>query len=204
MMPSPTPTDVLLLGAGGHARAVADAARARGIRIIGVLDDDPDRTIEGVDAPNLGPASMPPANLLHYAVHAATGDAARRQAWLEPFSQALTIDHPSAEVSPEATIGAGVFIGPRAIINAGAEVQDGAIINSGAIIEHDVHVGRFAHVAPGAIVCGEAVLGAAAWVGAGAIILPRVRVGHHATVGAGAVVTTAVPDGTTVVGIPAK
>jgi len=41
-------------------------------------------------------------------------------------------------------------------------------------------------------------------IGSGAVLIPDVEVGDGATVGAGAVVTRSVPDGATVVGVPAR
>jgi sugar O-acyltransferase (sialic acid O-acetyltransferase NeuD family) len=181
--------EVLLLGGGGHAQVVADAAIASGLTIVGFLDDDPERFLRGYDFERRGPIQDPPSDCLACAVHAATGDASLREAWLRPFTNIMSIVHPTAVLSPRATVGRGVFIAPRAILNASAVVQHGAIINSGAIIEHDVTVEAYAHVAPGAIVCGGALIGRGALVGAGAVVLPGVTVPHGATVPAGSVAT---------------
>lgn len=202
---------VILLGAGGHAAVVAEAALAEGWSILGVLDDDSEKTlpIEGVS--RLGSISSQPA-AVHALIesgahiHAAIGDPELRKSWLETFDTAIpaTIIHPSACISPSARVEPGVFIGPCAVVNARAHIEIGAIINSGAIVEHDTQVGAFAHLAPGAIIAGEAVVEHDAFVGAGAVVLPGVRIGPGATLGAGSVALNDIPGKATAVGIPAR
>ena len=75
--------------------------------------------------------------------------------------------------------------------------------NSGAIVEHECIVGDFAHIAPGAVLSGNVHVGEGTLVGVGARVIPGIRIGAWATVGAGAVVIEDVPDGATVVGVPA-
>ncbi len=48
------------------------------------------------------------------------------------------------------------------------------------------------------------VIGDDAWIGTCSVILPGVKIGRGAVVGAGSVVTKSVPDGTVVVGNPAR
>ena len=205
--------ELVLFGAGGHAAVVADAAVAAGFVLAGVLstprpESDGRPPFGGV--PWLGDPDTPLpalADLLARGafVHAAVGDPTLRRRWLEPRGDAAAaIVHPSAIVSPSATIQAGAFIGPRAVVNARATIGRGAIVNSGAIVEHDAVVGDYAHVAPGAILLGAAVVGAMAMVGGGAVVLPGVEIGAEATLAAGAVATIAVPPEATAIGVPAR
>lgn len=198
---------LVLLGAGGHAAVVAEAARVAGFELVGFFDDDAAAALPGLAS--LGRIDEVRAYLSRRSelcVHAAVGCAARREAWLSMLDghPVPPIVHPRAIVSSTAQIGEGVFVGPGAIVNARASIGRGAIINSGAIVEHDVVVGPFAHLAPGMRTGGAAAIGAKALIGLGATILPGVRVGEGAVVGAGAVVIAPVEDGATVVGIPAR
>jgi serine O-acetyltransferase len=98
----------------------------------------------------------------------------------------------------------------QCIIGRGAEFgaqfvlihSQGVVINTGVrggekiFIEHQVTIGAEKRTAP--------VLGNGVFVGAGAKILGTVRLGNDVKVGANAVVTKDVPDGATVVGIPAR
>jgi len=87
-------------------------------------------------------------------------------------SLAKALIHPSAEVAPSVSVGAGSFIAPGVRIEAGAKVgplviiEEGAVIQAGAIIEEGAFVGSSSWVAAGTRV------GAYAYVGAGTILTP--------------------------------
>ena len=115
-----------------------------------------------------------------------------------------TAVHPSAVVSPHATIGEGSVVMPGAIINHSAQIGRHCIVNTGASIDHECQIGDFAHISPHATLCGNVSVGEGSWVGAGAVVIPGIKIGNWAVVGAGAVVVRDVPDGVTVVGCPAK
>lgn len=114
-----------------------------------------------------------------------------------------TIIHRDASVAPSAALGEGTVIGAAAVVQAGAILGRHVIVNSGAIVEHDVALGDFVHVAPGAVVGGGTTIGAGTFVGLGARVRDHLRLGTEVTVGMGAVVVEDVPDGATVIGLPA-
>lgn len=89
-------------------------------------------------------------------------------------------------------------------IGANTQIGKGCIINTGAQIHHEVKIGEFTEVNPGAVLLGKAEVGAFCSIGANATILPKVKIGNQVVVGAGAVVTRNVPDGVTVIGVPAR
>lgn len=113
--------------------------------------------------------------------------------------------HPSAVIDASATIATqGVMIAANATINPLATIGTGAICNTGCIIEHECVVGEFTHIGPGAVLCGNVKIGSGTFVGANAVIKQSITVGKNAMIGAGSVVVKNVPDGVTVVGVPAK
>ncbi len=198
---------LVLLGGGGHAAVVAEAARTCGWTIVGYLDDGPaTEAARLVGLHHLGAIHdldrFPPAAL----GHAAVGDGALRRRWLDALGDlvAPAIIHESAVVSPSATLAEGSFIGPRAVVNARANVGRGVVVNSGAIVEHDCVLGAFCHIGPGAALGGAATVGEEATIGLNASVLRHVRIGASATLGAGGVAVRDLPEGVTAVGIPAR
>ncbi len=200
---------ITLLGAGGHAAVVAEAARAAGFTIGAIYDDDPAARVPGarVDGSleDFFASRGPPALWI-----LAIGEIARRRVLLGRLAagagagNAATVIHPGAIISPSATIDAGVFISAGAIVNARAQIGPHAIINTGAIIEHDCIIGAGAHIAPGAVLGGNVTIEEDALIGLGARIRPGATVGRAATIGAGAVVTRDIGPGETVAGAPAR
>lgn len=117
----------------------------------------------------------------------------------------INLIHPSAVICPTATIaGHGIMISANAVINPFAKIDVGVICNTSCVIEHECVVEEFAHIGPGAILCGNVTVGKKAFVGAGSVIRQGITIGRNVTIGAGAVVVKNVPDGTTVVGNPAR
>lgn len=189
---------LVLVGGGGHAKVVADAARAAGLVLAGFVDDDPNAGVPGLEWLGGLDRVREPWILC-------IGDVGTRMRVLESLhGEVARVLHPTTILSESAEIGLGVFVGPGAVVNADAVVEEHAIVNSAAVVEHDARVGRGSHIAPGAVLCGNVSVGAGCLVGAGAVLLPGVEIGDGAIVGAGAVVTGAVPARTRAVGVPAR
>jgi sugar O-acyltransferase (sialic acid O-acetyltransferase NeuD family) len=200
---------IILLGAGGHAAVVADAACCAGWRVAGCVDDR-----QGTGGPpprveRLGSTGDLAAILDRFPearIHAAVGSPRLRELWLAlaPDRVAAPIVHPSAIVSTSARLAPGSFVAARAVVNPRASVGYGAIVNTASIVEHDCRIEAFAHLAPAAVLAGGASLGASALAGVGSIVLPGIRVGRGATLGAGSVAVRDVPDGAVAIGSPAR
>jgi acetyltransferase-like isoleucine patch superfamily enzyme len=80
----------------------------------------------------------------------------------------------------------------------------GCIINTGATFYHDCVLGDGVHICPGVHLAGDVQVGELSWLGIGCTVRQGIRIGAGVTVGAGAVVIDDVPDGQTVVGVPAR
>jgi UDP-perosamine 4-acetyltransferase len=203
---------VVILGAGGHGKVVLDIIRAQGdCEPVGFVDADTRLTGTKVGGlPVFGPLNVLPRLRQQKVTHAivAIGDNRTRLRYAgavegEGF-ELINAIHPTAFVSPTARLGRNVAICPNASIITEARLADAVIINTGAIVEHECEIGEAVHVAPAACVAGRARVGAFAFIGMGAHIIQCLSVGDGATVGAGAVVLEDVPDGATVVGVPAR
>jgi sugar O-acyltransferase (sialic acid O-acetyltransferase NeuD family) len=202
---------VLVIGASGHGKVVADVVRAAGHELAGFVDDDPVRRRDGLwELPVLGweECAALAVGPDRPAIALGIGDNRARERVFERVLSAgfevLTVVHPSAVIAPRARLGAGAVVMALVAVNPDAEVGEGAILNTGCVVEHDCHVGRFAHLSPNSALGGAVVIGDRTHLGLGAVVLQLVKVGADVRVGAGAAVTRDVPSGLTVVGLPAK
>jgi len=207
-MASVIQVQIALIGGGGHALVVAEAAERLGIAIGKVFDDR--RDAPAISKLGLkyggGLAEFSPREMQYFVC---LGDTALRKRVVDSIERAGGIAFgpivsPDAVVSKSAKLGAGVFVGPRAVVNCFAQVEAHAIVNTGAIVEHDCVIGACAHVAPGTIIAGAATVGERAFLGIGARVLPRVKIGAGSVVGAGAVVIRDVEANARVAGVPAR
>lgn len=101
-------------------------------------------------------------------------------------------------------IARGVCVLPNVTITADITIGEGTLINRAVSISHDSKIGCYCDLAPGVQILGRVTIGDRTEIGSNAVILPDVVVGSDCRIGAGAVVTKDVPDGVTVVGVPAK
>ena len=207
-------TALLILGAGGHARVLAETALAQGdFSEIAFLDDhahqQTDPTV--LDWPVLGPLNRASEQAIFQSFKAALvgiGDAAKRLHWLNQLGtigyQRPRLIHPTAWVSASASLGPGSVVFAQATVQAQAHLGTGVILNTGCSIDHDVHLSDGVHICPGARVAGEVHVGTRSWIGIGACVVQQVRIGADVMVGAGAAVTQDLEDGVTAVGVPAR
>ena len=205
-----TPRRLVIWGASGHGRVVADVARCAGYTAAFFIDDAPARHGTTVDGLPVVDADGGLARARHdgCVIGLGVGDNRIRARLHDQASAAglacPALVHPRAVVAASALVHDAAVVAAGAVINPGAHVARGAIVNTGAVIEHDCVVGAFAHVSPGAVLTGGVRIGAAAHVGAGAVVLVGRVVGDGAQVGAGAVVTRDVEPGAIVWGVPAR
>ena len=202
------PTDLLVIGAGGHAKVVIEAV-LKGDKDCHIILVDHDMGKVGMEV--LG--NIPIKVLENWAelpapCHAAVGNnRVRRQLSTlaqEHGRQPFTVVHPDASISTSAYLGDGSFLAAKSVVSSEARIGEGCIVNHGAIIDHDCCIEDYSHIAPNATLGGEVRVRSGALVGAGAVILPGVRIGKDAVIGAGAVVTCDVKDNVTVAGVPAR
>ena len=123
----------------------------------------------------------------------------------EHFNLAFhTLVHPTAYVSPLATLGAGTFVGARSVVAAGAALGEHVFVNRGVTIGHDTRIGEFSRIQPGSAVGGLSKIGRGVTIGIGATLIERLVVGDNAVIGAGSTVLKDVPANVVVVGTPAE
>lgn len=200
---------ILIIGAGGHGKVVADILLGQSMPVLGFLDDDP--TTWGTSRlglPVLGAIDAfsdysPEGLVMGIGSNALRQDIVRRFGSLaqELWRSAI---HPKAILAPSARIGRGTVIAAGAIVNPDAFVGEHVIINTGATVDHDCHIGDFVHIAPGVHLAGGVHVGEGSLVGIGSKVIPNRCIGQWTTIGAGAVVVDDIPSHTVAVGVPAR
>ena len=196
---------VIVIGAGGHGKVIADIVIASGDRVLGFLDDGMTQGQQINGIPVLGGVEdyvrFPEAEFV-----IAIGNAAVRRRIAERLQGArwYCAVHPCAVVSEmDVHVGEGTVIMAGAVVNPGAKIGSHCIINTGAIVEHDNRIGDFVHISVGAKLAGTVTIGDDTWIGIGAVVSNNLSVCGGSTVGAGAVVVKNITEPGVYVGVPA-
>jgi acetyltransferase EpsM len=204
---------IVVIGGGEHARVLIEAIRARSTsqELLGFVDPEAcEETTRRLGVPRLGDEDVLERRrgALGILGFAALETRSRRDEAVRRLSPLLdgwaTVVHPSAWVSPTATVGEGTVIMAGAVVQSGARLGSHCVINTGAIVEHDAVLGEHAQLAPGATLGGAVRIGPLAYIGLGAVVRDHTSVGAGATVGMGAVVVHDVAAGARVMGVPAR
>jgi len=199
--------NVILLGAGGHAKVVVATLHEVGYTVTALLDDDLSKIGHSLlCVPVVGKLE----SLEDYGFCSsiiALGDNQKRQEIALRFDELcdwLTVVHPMAYVHESVKIGVGTVVFARAVLQPDAMIGDHVIINTGATVDHDCRIGNFVHLAPGVHLAGNVSIGNGAFLGSGTVVIPGKTIGEGAVVGAGAVVIDDIPSFAKVAGVPAR
>lgn len=195
---------LIIIGASGHGKVIADIALKNGYSEIAFLDDNPDVT-ECAGFPVIGTVSDAEKSADQDFI-VAIGNPVIRNKIQSALSEyhIVTLIHPDAVVSRRVKIGRGSVVMAGAVINSDTVIGEGCIINTCASVDHDNHIGNFVHVAVGAHLCGTVTVGCHTWIGAGATVSNNIAICENCIIGAGAVVIRDIKENGTHIGVPAK
>jgi len=185
---------LILIGAGGHARACIDVIDRQGqYQIMGLVGLPEEKHIQhlGYEVIATDDALAQLAKSTAYAL-ITTGQIQTAKLRKHLYQQATqcgfqmpVIISPTAYVSRHATVGAGSIVMHGAIVNAGAKVGTNCIINSRALLEHDTTVEDHCHISTGAILNGGVSVGAGSFIGSGCVVKQGLSIGKDCLVGIG-------------------
>lgn len=198
-----------IVGAGGHAKVVADCAERLGYVDIKLLDDKHPELTECGRWPVVGDSSHIEAiakGPAHFFV--AIGTNATRQRVSEKIQSAggqlVSLIHPTAVIGTDVTIGEGSLILANVVVNAFSSVGKGCILNTACSVDHDGVIANYVHIAPGSRLAGEVSVGERTFIGIGSAVIQQIQIGADVTVGAGSAVIHHIAASSVVVGSPAR
>lgn len=187
-----------LYGASGHAKVIMEIIKAQGGTVEGLVDDN-------LELSEMGgvPVVHDPHGLSPFII--SIGNCAIRK----EIAQSLHCDfataiHPSAIISPSATIEEGSVIMQGAILQAQVKIGKHCIVNTKASVDHECVIGDYVHIAPGCTISGCVHIGEGTWIGVGTTIIQGVHIGKNCFIGAGSVIVNDIPDNVKAFGVPCK
>ena len=201
--------EVIIIGAGGHGKVIADIVEKAGDKVLGFLDDNvkigtkviSNYTVLGKisECKNLQAEKR---NL--YFIIAIGNNYTRKNIYEKYTLNYYTAIHPTSNIGLDVTIKEGTVVMANACINSNASIGKNCIINTDAIIEHDNYIRSYAHISPNATLCGTVKIGAFTHIGAGAVVNNNVEITEDCIIGAGTLVVKNIKEKGTYVGVPAK
>ena len=192
---------LVIVGASGHGKVVADIALLCGYKEIVFVDDD-ESIIECAGYPVVDKSHNAPDGDLFVAI----GNSKYRKLLMEYYKcrkQPILI-HPSSIISKDVMIQEGTVIMAGVVVNPSVIIGKGCIINTASSIDHDCVIGDYSHVSVGSHISGTVDVGNEVWIGAGATVSNNINICSNVMIGAGAVVIKDIKESGIYIGVPAK
>ncbi|MBP98384.1 acetyltransferase [Candidatus Poribacteria bacterium] len=189
-------SNIILIGAGGHAQSCIELIESSNMYKIAGLIDKNKNTPDLLGYPILGSdEDLIQIRLVYDTAIVAIGQIKTAKYRIKSFNYLNHLDFdlpilisPRAYVSPRAKIGKGTVVLHDVCINAGAVIGENCIINTKSIIEHNVKVGNHCHISTAAVLNGDVIVGARTFVGSGVTTKQSIVIGTDCVIGAGATV----------------
>ncbi|MDV5067654.1 acetyltransferase [Bacillus sp. W1] len=199
---------LLIIGAGGHGKVIADIAlKMNKWEYIAFLDDSENVKISmGIEI--IGKSTGVLKYIKDYDIFVGIGNNTIREKIQEQLEfQGASIPvliHPHAVIGKQVFLEAGTVVMAGAIINCCTKIGKGCIINTASTIDHDNVIEDYVHVSPGVNLAGTVSIGRNTWLGIGSVISNNINIIDNCKIGAGAVVIKDITESGTYVGVPAR
>lgn len=195
---------LIIIGAGGHGKVIADNAIKNGYTDICFVDDHATGNCMGFPIVGTGADVSSLDDGKTDFIIGVGSNAIRKQIAQAHDVNWVTLIHPSAQIAMHVSVGKGTVVMANAVINACAAVGEHCIINTGAIVEHDNVIGDYVHISPAAALGGTVRVGELTHVGIGAVVRNNISICGMCAIGAGAVVVRDIDHCGTYIGVPVK
>ncbi|MFC7786758.1 acetyltransferase [Rossellomorea sp. GCM10028870] len=199
---------LLIIGASGHGKVVADIAlKMNKWDSISFMDDD--ESIESSMGIKVVGKSNDALELVKdYDIFVGIGNNTIRekiQNELEENGASIpTLIHPNAVIGEQVILASGTVVMAGVVINCGTNIGKGCILNTSSTIDHDNIIEDYVHISPGAHLAGTVKVGKRSWLGIGSIVSNNVNITSGCTIGAGTVVVKDITEAGTYVGVPMR
>ena len=199
---------LLIIGASGHGKVVADIAlKMNKWQSVAFLDDDKSiKTSMGLEV--IGTSDDVFAHMDEYEIFVGIGNNDTRQRiqeMLETFGASVPIlIHPSAVIGSQVDVGTGTVVMAGVVVNCCTKIGKGCIINTGSTIDHDNSIEDFVHVSPGSHLAGTVKVGKGSWLGISSVVSNNINIANGCKVGAGSVVVKDISEPGVYVGVPVR
>lgn len=204
---------LLIIGAGGHGRVVADCAEQLGqYDDIAFLDDCFNEQDEASQFSGhwsiIGKVKLWANYLSGTDFIVAFGNNELRLSThnrlLAGAANITRLIHPKAVVSEYAQIGLGSVLLGGSVINLDSKIGDACIINTSASVDHDCNIENGVHISPNVSLAGGVTVGELSWLGIGSIVIQYLNIPANCQVGAGGVVIKSIEEAGVYVGNPVR
>lgn len=189
---------LVLYGAGGHAKVIAELAELNSYTELVFFEDQPTKN----QIWNYSVESK--INSKDKCVLAVGNNIVRLKLASILKNEFVTLIHPKTQISKRAFVGEGSVIMAGVTINTDVKIGKHCIVNTNASIDHDCIIEDFVHLSPNVALAGTVSVGEGTHIGIGACVIQGIKIGRWCTIGAGAVIIRDVPDASVVVGNPGK
>jgi sugar O-acyltransferase (sialic acid O-acetyltransferase NeuD family) len=199
---------LLIIGASGHGKVIADIAlKMNKWQTISFLDDDLSiKSSMGLEV--IGTSNDIFSHIDNYEIIVGIGNNATRQSiheMLEAVGASIPVlIHPHAVVGDQVEIGIGTVVMAGVVINCCTNIGKGCIVNTGSTIDHDNNIEDFVHISPGVHLAGTVNIGQSSWLGIGSIVSNNTSITSGCKIGAGSVVIKDVTEPGVYVGVPVR
>jgi sugar O-acyltransferase (sialic acid O-acetyltransferase NeuD family) len=199
---------LLIIGASGHGKVVADIAlKMKKWEQISFLDDN--ESIESSLGIKVVGRTNEAIELINdYDIFIGIGNNATRQRIqekLEIYGASIPVlIHPNTTLGGQVELGSGTVLMAGAVINCCTKIGRGCIVNTGSTIDHDNYIENYVHVSPGVHLAGTVHIGQGSWLGIGSAISNNISITNRCIVGAGSVVVKDITEPGVYVGVPVR
>jgi len=194
---------IIIIGAGGHAKVIADIVIKSGNELIGFLDDDKSTNEKILGYDYLG--EIENCNKYNMKFIIGIGDNGVRKMISEKYDlNYITLIHPSAQIGLNVKIGNGTVVMANVVINTETVIGDHCIINTGAVVEHNNFIENFVHISPNVSLGGTVKIGTQTHIGIGAVVKNNIIICKNCVIGSGGVVVKNIEKSGVYIGVPVK